>query len=49
MYRTTKCTVKRYANGSFDRVLGPKVDAETKKPIWKHLPLDADGIAAPGK
>lgn len=48
VYRTSKCTVKRYANGSYDRVLGPKVDAETKKPIWKHLPLDADGIAAPG-
>ncbi|XP_055949734.1 DNA-directed RNA polymerase III subunit RPC2-like [Argiope bruennichi] len=48
VYRTSKTTLKRYANQTYDRVLGPKVDAETRKPIWKHLPLDSDGIAAPG-
>ncbi|GBN25872.1 DNA-directed RNA polymerase III subunit RPC2 [Araneus ventricosus] len=48
VYRTSKTTLKRYANQTYDRVLGPKVDAETKKPIWKHLPLNSDGIAAPG-
>ncbi|KAG8200108.1 hypothetical protein JTE90_001961 [Oedothorax gibbosus] len=48
VYRTSKCTVKRYANQSYDRVLGPKVDAETKKPMWKHQALDPDGIAATG-
>ncbi|XP_054716873.1 DNA-directed RNA polymerase III subunit RPC2-like [Uloborus diversus] len=48
VYRTNKCTVKRYANQTYDRVLGPKINAETKQAIWKHLPLDSDGIAAPG-
>ncbi|GFR17628.1 DNA-directed RNA polymerase III subunit RPC2 [Trichonephila clavata] len=48
VYRTSKTTVKRYANQTFDRVQGPKVDAETRKPIWKHTPLDSDGIAALG-
>ncbi|GFU08483.1 DNA-directed RNA polymerase III subunit RPC2 [Nephila pilipes] len=48
VYRTSKTTVKRYTNQTYDRVQGPKVDAETRKPIWRHMPLDSDGIAAPG-
>ena len=33
---------------STDRILGPLVDATTKKPIWRHDILDLDGIAQPG-
>ncbi|XP_015905674.1 DNA-directed RNA polymerase III subunit RPC2 [Parasteatoda tepidariorum] len=47
VYRTSKCAIKKYAHTA-DRILGPKVDAETKKPVWKHLALDSDGIAYPG-
>ncbi|XP_021962434.1 DNA-directed RNA polymerase III subunit RPC2 [Folsomia candida] len=48
VYRNAKCTLKRYANQSFDRVMGPVVDATSKKPIWRHEWLDGDGIALPG-
>nr|CAD7589432.1 unnamed protein product [Timema genevievae] len=49
VYRNAKCTLKRYANQTYDRILGPLIDAETKKPTWKHDILDADGIASPGE
>jgi len=49
VYRNAKTTLKRYANQTYDRILGPLVDADTKKPTWKHDILDADGIAAPGE
>ncbi|KAJ4436785.1 DNA-directed RNA polymerase III subunit RPC2 [Periplaneta americana] len=49
VYRNAKCTLKRYANQTYDRILGPLIDADTKKPTWKHDILDADGIAAPGE
>lgn len=48
MYRNAKTNLRRYANQTFDRVLGPLVDQETKKPIWRHQWLDSDGIAVPG-
>ena len=48
VYRNAKCTLKQYANQTYDRILGPLVDAETKKPMYKHESLDADGIASPG-
>ncbi len=48
VYRNAKATLKRYANQTFDRVLGPLVDAETRQPIWKHQAVDSDGIASPG-
>lgn len=49
VYRNAKTTLKRYANQTYDRILGPLIDADTKKPTWKHDILDADGIAAPGE
>ncbi|XP_049793782.1 DNA-directed RNA polymerase III subunit RPC2 [Schistocerca nitens] len=49
VYRNAKCTLKRYANQTYDRILGPLVDPETKKPAWQHTCLDADGIASPGE
>ena len=48
VYRNQKCVLKRYANQTFDKVMGPSLLADTKEPIWKHTALDADGIVMPG-
>jgi len=48
VYRNTKCSLKRYANQTYDRILGPLLDPETKNPIYKHSALDGDGICAVG-
>jgi hypothetical protein len=48
VYKNSKCSLKRYANQTSDRILGPLVDPTTKKPIWKHEVIDLDGIAHPG-
>ena len=48
MYRNMKATLKRYTNQTFDKVMGPMLDAKTGKPIWKHKVLDQDGICCPG-
>jgi len=40
--------LKRYANQTFDRVMGPSRDAITGEVIWRHRALDADGICSPG-
>lgn len=48
VYKKANCALKRYTNQSSDRILGPMVDANTKKPIWKHENIDMDGIAFPG-
>lgn len=49
MYKNAKCTLKRYTNQTFDKVMGPMLDAATRKPIWRHEILDADGICSPGR
>lgn len=49
VYRKQNCVLKRYANQTFDRVMGPLLDATTKSPIWRHTVLDNDGIASPGR
>ena len=48
VYRNQKSTMKRYANQTADRILGPIINAETKTPTWRHDVLDVDGIASPG-
>ncbi|XP_074641286.1 DNA-directed RNA polymerase III subunit RPC2-like [Tubulanus polymorphus] len=48
VYRRQACTLKRYGNQTFDKVMGPMIDATTRKPIWKHDILDSDGICSPG-
>ena len=48
VYRNNKCSLKKYANQTSDRIMGPLVDAETKLPIFKHAAIDLDGIAATG-
>ncbi|CAC5418953.1 RPC2 [Mytilus coruscus] len=47
VYRKQSVVLKRYANDTFDKVMGPMLDATTHKQIWKHEPLDSDGIGAP--
>lgn len=42
-------SLKRYTNQSYDKVMGPMLDAQTRKPIWRHELLDSDGIAMPGE
>ncbi|XP_078039104.1 RNA polymerase III subunit RpIII128 [Augochlora pura] len=49
IYRNAKCTLKRYANQTYDRIMGPLLDSNTKKPVWRHDIIDSDGIAAPGE
>ena len=49
VYRKQICSLKRYANQTFDRILGPSREADTGKPIWRHAVLDQDGICAPGE
>ena len=49
VYRKHGCVLKRYANQTFDKVMGPMVDATTHKQIWKHSALDTDGICAAGR
>ncbi|TNN00607.1 DNA-directed RNA polymerase III subunit RPC2 [Takifugu rubripes] len=49
VYKNSKCTLRRYTNQTFDKVMGPMLDAATRKPIWRHNILDADGICSPGE
>ncbi|KAA8590256.1 hypothetical protein FQN60_014190 [Etheostoma spectabile] len=49
VYKNAKCTLRRYTNQTFDKVMGPMLDAVTRKPIWRHSILDADGICSPGE
>eukprot|EP00111_Clytia_hemisphaerica_P015648 TCONS_00046187-protein len=49
VYRKQVCQLRRYANQTFDRVMGPGRDATTGEIIWKHKGLDADGIVQPGE
>lgn len=49
VYKSSKCTVKRYTNQTFDRIMGPSKDAATNKVIFRHEALDSDGIVSPGE
>ena len=49
VYRKQTCSLKRYTNQTFDRILGPTREVESGKPIWRHAVLDQDGICAPGE
>ncbi|XP_011873023.1 PREDICTED: DNA-directed RNA polymerase III subunit RPC2 [Vollenhovia emeryi] len=49
VYRNSKCILKKYPNQTYDRIMGPSIDANTKKPVPKHEILDSDGIVAPGE
>lgn len=49
VYRKQNCALKRYTNQTYDRIMGPSLDAKTGKPIWRHEVLDKDGICSPGE
>lgn len=49
VYKNTKTTIKRYANRTSDRIMGPAKDAATDKVIFKHEALEADGIVGSGE
>jgi DNA-directed RNA polymerase III subunit RPC2 len=49
VYRNVKCTLKKYANQTSDKIMGPLIDTVTKKPVMKHDIIDNDGIVAPGE
>lgn len=49
VYKNSKCTIKRYSNQTFDRIMGPMKDSLTNKIIFKHECLDTDGIISPGE
>ena len=39
-FRNQKAVMKRYANQTSDRIMGPLVDSETKQVIFRHDALD---------
>jgi len=49
VHKKQNASLKRYSNQSYDKIMGPMLDATTKTPIWKHDILDTDGIAMPGE
>ncbi|KAL1457192.1 hypothetical protein WDU94_001850 [Cyamophila willieti] len=49
VYRNSKCVLKQYPNQTHDRILGPLLEAETRKPVYRHRALDTDGIVAAGE
>jgi len=49
VYRKQSCNLRRYANQTFDRVMGPGRDSLTGDIAWRHKTLDQDGICMPGE
>ena len=49
VYRKQTCSLKRYANQTHDRIMGPSRDAQSGRIIWRHELLDQDGICQPGE
>ena len=49
VYKKQTYSLRRYANQTFDRILGPSRDVSTSKPIWRHEVLNQEGICAPGE
>lgn len=47
VYKNTKATAKKYVNQTFDKLMGPLLDA-TGKPSYKHAVLDKEGIVYTG-
>uniref|UniRef100_A0A9J2PVM7 DNA-directed RNA polymerase subunit beta n=1 Tax=Ascaris lumbricoides TaxID=6252 RepID=A0A9J2PVM7_ASCLU len=48
VYKHAKGTAKKYPNQTFDRLMGPTIEATTRKPIYKHQVLDQEGIVFAG-
>lgn len=48
VYRNAKCTITRHVNKAADAIDAYMIDPKTNQKIWKHTPLDIDGVAAVG-
>uniref|UniRef100_A0AAF5PRE3 DNA-directed RNA polymerase subunit beta n=4 Tax=Wuchereria bancrofti TaxID=6293 RepID=A0AAF5PRE3_WUCBA len=48
VYKHAKATARKYPNQTFDRLMGPTIEATTRKPIYKHQVLDQEGIVYVG-
>ncbi|KAK0174498.1 hypothetical protein PV327_010260 [Microctonus hyperodae] len=49
VYKNAKTILKRHSGQTSDRIMGPLIDNNTKKPVWKHDIIDSDGLAMPGE
>lgn len=49
VYRKHTCSMKRYPNQTFDRIMGPSRDSQSGDIIWRHKVLDIDGLCCPGE
>lgn len=48
VYKHAKATARKYPNQTFDRLMGPTIEATTRKPVYKHQVLDQEGIVYVG-
>lgn len=48
VYRFAKGTARKYPNQTYDKFMGPSLDAITRRPISKHAVLDNEGIVFAG-
>ena len=48
VYRYAKGTARKYPNQTYDKLMGPSIDSITRKPIFKHMALDSEGIVFAG-
>ncbi|CAF2560444.1 unnamed protein product [Rotaria sp. Silwood2] len=49
VYKKQVVAMKRYPNQTCDKIKGPLINIETKKPKWEHEVLDMDGIVGVGE
>lgn len=48
VYRFAKGNARKYPNQTYDKFMGPSLDAVTRKPIFRHSVLDNEGIVFTG-
>lgn len=49
VYKKQVVAMKRYSNQTSDKIKGPMINIDTKKPKWEHEVLDMDGIVGVGE
>uniref|UniRef100_A0A915MN16 DNA-directed RNA polymerase subunit beta n=2 Tax=Meloidogyne TaxID=189290 RepID=A0A915MN16_MELJA len=48
VYRFAKGNARKYPNQTYDKFMGPSLDAVSRKPIFRHSVLDNEGIVFTG-
>lgn len=48
VYKSQKAVLKGYPGGQNDRMMGPTIDSDSRRPIHKHKQLDFDGLCHAG-